>query len=285
MIPARFDYVRAESVEDALNLLKETKGEGRLIAGGHSLLPLMKFRLATPGTLIDISPLTALKGVRKEGERLIIGALTTYKQIMQEPLVHQYLPVLAETVRLIGDRQVRNRGTIGGNLAHADPVADLPATALALEANIHVLGEDGEREIPIQAFILGPLMTALADTSIITSISFAIPTGKTRSVYLKYAHPASGYAVVGVCAVAEKLEDGTVNHIRVGITGAGDVAYRAISVEESLAGQQATEEAIQQAASLAAEDGEMGQDTFASASYRKHLCAVYTERALKQLLL
>lgn len=284
MIPSTFDYIRANSLEEALKLLKEANGEAKLLAGGHSLVPLMKFRLTTPEQLIDISRIDDLKGVKKEGNRLFIGALTTHAEVAKDPLVQQYVPVLAETAGQIGDIQVRNKGTVGGNIAHADPAADLPATALALDAVVHLIGPDGEEDIPIQDFILGPLMTALPETSVVKCISFVIPSANSKSVYLKYAHPASGYAVVGVCAVAEKSHEGNVTRIQIGITGAGDCAYRAGSVEQHLIGKKVTVEVIHEASKLAADDGDMGHDLFASSEYRKHLCSVYTERALKQIL-
>lgn len=285
MIPSTFDYVRASTIEEALQLLQESNGEGKLLAGGHSLVPLMKFRLTTPEKLIDISRLKELKGVKKVGNRLFVGALTTHAELSKDPIVQQYIPVLADTARQIGDMQVRNRGTVGGNIAHADPAADLPGTAIALDAIVHLIGPDGEEEIPIQEFILGPLVTALPETCVLKAISFIIPPENSKSVYLKYAHPASGYAVVGVCAIAVKDKEGNVNFLRVGITGAGDCAYRAAAVEQYLQGKEASIEHINAASKLAADDGEMGNDLFASAEYRKHLCSIYAERALVQILL
>ncbi|AZU62861.1 FAD binding domain-containing protein [Neobacillus mesonae] len=285
MIPTNFDYVRAASVPEAIQLLKNCKGEGKIIAGGHSLVPLMKFRITSPGTLIDISKIQELKGVKKEGGRLVIGALTTYAEALEDPLISTHIPVLADAIKQIGDLQVRNKGTIGGNIAHADPAADLPALALALDAFVYITGEDGDEKIPIQEFLFGPFITALPETSLVTAISFAIPPTEGKSSYLKYFHPASGYAVVGVAAVARKTVDGTINHIRIGITGSGDCAYRAESVEKFLLGKKAVPEIITEAALLAADDAEMGEDTFASSEYRKHLCQVYTERALRAVLI
>lgn len=285
MIPSTFSYVRAASVAEAIRLLQESNGEGKLIAGGHSLIPLLKFRLTAPGTLIDISNLQELRGVRKEENRLVIGALTTYRQVYSDPLVQEHLPVLAEAVRQIGDIQVRNRGTIGGNLAHADPAADLPGVALALEALLEIHGEDGAELVEAESFFLGPLVTSMAETSLLTSVSFLLPPPGTKSTYLKYAHPASGYAVAGVCALAAAGPDGRVSYVRVGLNGVGDLAYRARSVEEKLLGEIPTPELVSEAAALAAADGEMGSDLFASAEYRRHLSQVYTEKALKRILL
>lgn len=285
MIPSSFDYVRAGSIEEAIHLMHESNGEGKFLAGGHSLLPLMKFRLTNPGVLIDISQITELRGVRKEGNRLVVGALATHRALYQDALVQAHIPVLGEAARTIGDLQVRNKGTVGGNLAHADSAADLPGVALALEAIVEVHGEDGKEAMEVEGFFLGPLVTALSETSVLTSVSFLIPPPHARSVYLKYAHPASGYAVVGVCAIAGVDEGGRIDFVRIGINGAADVAYRSASVEQALMGQKPTEETIRQASLLAAEDGEIGHDLFASESYRRHLCQVYTERALRQILL
>jgi len=285
MIPNTFAYVRANSLEEAIRLLAESQGGGKLLAGGHSLVPLMKFRLTAPATLIDISQLSQLRGIVVENDRLVIGALTTHREIAIHPLVRQHVPVLAEAARQIGDLQVRNRGTIGGNLAHADPAADLPGVALALDALLEIAGEDGEETLAAEHFFLGPLVTALPDTSVLTRISFELPPSHTRSTYLKFAHHASGYAVVGVCAIAGIGADGLIDYVRVGINGVADVAYRAYAVEQQLLGHAPTAEVIRQAAAYAADDGEISHDLFASEEYRRHLVKVYTERALRRVLL
>lgn len=285
MIPNSFDYVQAGSIEEAIRLMQESGGEGKFVAGGHSLVPLMKFRLTNPGKLIDISQITELRGIRQEGNRLVVGALTTHKQLYQNELVKQNIPVLAEAARTIGDMQVRNRGTVGGNLAHADSAADLPGVALALDAFMEVQGEDGREILDAEGFFLGPLVTALPETSVLSSVSFLIPPAHAKSVYLKYAHPASGYAVVGVCAIAGVGQDGRVDFVRIGINGAADIAYRATSVEQSLLGEIPTAETIRRATALAANEGEIGSDLFASEEYRRHLASVYTQRALTQILL
>lgn len=284
MISEAFDYARAESVEDAVRLLEESGGEAKVLAGGHSLLPLMKIRLTTLGKLIDIGQIRDLKGIRKENGRLVVGALTTHKEVANDPLVHRELPVLAEAASQIGDIQVRNRGTVGGNLAHADPASDLPAVAMALDAQFEVEGPDGKETLAAEEFFFGPLITAMPENSIMTSVSFAIPPEGAKSTYLKYAHPATGYAVIGVAAAAGKAADGTVDYVRVGITGVGDAAFRAEATEQMLLGNKPTGELIREAASQAAKGQEMGSDLFASEEYRRHLCSVYTARALNQLL-
>lgn len=285
MIPAKFDYVRADSIEQAIQLLQESDGEGKLIAGGHSLLPLMKFRLTEPGTLIDISRISELKGVRKAGERIIVGAMTTHREAAADPVIKEHIPVLAQAARQVGDIQIRNRGTVGGNIAHADPAADLPAAAIVLDAELTIQGEDGEETMSLDSFIIGPLITMMPENSIVTNVTFAIPPSHTKSTYLKYFHPASGYPVVGVAVVAGTSSDGKIDYIKVGITGAGDMVFRAEAVEDALMGQTPSESVIESAAGLAAESADMGSDLFASEEYREQLCKIYTARALKSVLL
>jgi carbon-monoxide dehydrogenase medium subunit len=284
VIPSTFEYARAGSVEEALRMLKEAGGEAKLLAGGHSLLPMMKMRLTSPGKLIDISRIRELRGVRREGDRLVVGALTTHRQVAGDPLVREHLPALAEAASQIGDLQVRNRGTVGGNLAHADPASDLPAVAVALEAELEVQGPDGKQTFGADGFFLGPLITALPEDGLLTSVSFAIPPKGAKSTYVKFPHPASGYAVVGVAAALGTGTDGTVNYVRIGITGASDTAYRAEAAEQALLGKKPTEETIREAAARAADGREMNGDLFASSGYRRHLVQVYTARALRKLL-
>ncbi|WNS74949.1 xanthine dehydrogenase family protein subunit M [Bacillus sp. DTU_2020_1000418_1_SI_GHA_SEK_038] len=283
MIPSKFDYIRVNSIDEAIQQLQQCNGEGKLIAGGHSLVPLLKFRLSEPGALIDISRIAELKGVQKDGDRIVIGALTTHFQVANDPIVKEHIPVLSETVRQIGDLQVRNRGTIGGNIAHADPAADLPAAAYVLDAEIAFHGEEGPETMNIDSFIVGPLITMLPENSVLTSVSFAIPPKHTKSTYLKFFHPASGYPVIGVAVVAGVGENDVIDYIKIAITGVGDVPYRATSVEDKLLGQTLSESVIKEAAQLAADEGEMASDLYTSEEYRRNLCKVYTERALKSV--
>ncbi|WP_240374105.1 FAD binding domain-containing protein [Bacillus piscicola] len=285
MIPVTFDYVRAKNVDQAIQQLKDSKGEGKILAGGHSLLPLMKMRLTEPQMLIDITGIDALKEVKKDGDRLIVGALNTHREVSIHPEIKEHIPLVAETARQIGDIQIRNKGTIGGNIAHADSAADLPAAAFVLNAEVLITNEFGEQSMDIDSFIIGPLITMMPEDSIVTGISFEIPPAHTESTYLKYFHPASGYPVVGVAVVAGTDSNGVIDYVRVGITGAGDVAFRATSVEEALIGKTPSEAVIKAASKSAAEDGEMGSDLFASEEYRENLCKVYTERALTSVLL
>lgn len=284
MIPSKFGYVRAESVDHVVQLLQESNGEGKIIAGGHSLLPLMKFRVTEPGQLIDISRVPDLKGVRVERDRVLVGAMMTHREVAEHPLVKEHIPVLSDAARLVGDIQIRNRGTIGGNIAHGDAIADLPAPALALDANLIVNGEDGTDVINIDGFFLGPLITALPENSVVTAISFEIPPAHAKSAYVKYFHPATGYPVVGVAVVLGVNNDRLVDYVRIGITGSGDTPYRAHAVEEQLIGKPLTEDVIMNASKLAADDGDIGSDLFASEAYRRNLCSVYTRRAISALL-
>jgi carbon-monoxide dehydrogenase medium subunit len=284
MIPQPFAYRRASSVADAIRILQEDEG-AKLLAGGHSLLPLMKMRLANPTTLIDISGLQELRGIQKIGDEIVIGALTTHAEVARHPLVRSHLPALAEAAEHIGDLQVRNRGTVGGNLAHADPASDLPAVALAYDARLTVLGPDGRDAIAADEFFLGPMVTALPEGYVVSSVAIPVPPQGAKSGYLKCPHPASGYAVVGVAAVVACADDGTIEYARIGVTGAADCAYRAHAVEEALVGQTVSAALIREAAAYAADDGVIGSDVYASEEYRRHLCAVYTERVLRKVLL
>lgn len=285
MIPAKFDYKRAKTVEEAVQLLKDSDGEGTILAGGHSLLPLLKFRITEPGLLVDISKIEGLKGARIEEDRLVVGALTTHYDVSKDELILDKIPALAKAASVIGDLQIRNRGTIGGNLAHGDPVADYPAVAIALDASLKVVSEDGEEDIPLEGFVLGPLITSIPETGIVTEVSFELPPAHAKQTYVKFFHPATAYPVVGVAVIAGVDEKNEIDFIRVGITGVGDVAYRAEEVEDALEGQTPSAELIDEAAQLAAEDGDMGEDLFASEEYREHLTKVFVKRALKEVLL
>lgn len=282
MIPSAFAYTRATSLEDALRQLA-ADSDAKLLAGGHSLLPLMRMRLATPEKLVDLAGVSELRGIAHVGDRLVIGALTTHAEVARHPLVQKLIPALTEAASQIGDLQVRNRGTVGGNLAHADPASDLPAIALAFDAEIEVATLEGRQTIAAAEYFLGPLLTALPDHAVVTRVTFAVTPAASRSVYEKYPHPASGYAVVGVAAAGSIAADGTVSKLCIGVTGAAEVAYRATAVENALRGQRPTPEAIRAAAEHAAEDGDIASDLFASAAYRSHLCQVYTVRALNRV--
>lgn len=283
MHPYPFAYRRAASVDEALQLLA-SEDEPKLLAGGQSLLPVMKLRFAQPGTLIDISEIGDLRGVRVEGDTLVIGALTTHHDLENDPLIAEHAPLLAEIAHVIGDQQVRNRGTIGGVLAHGDPSADYPAGVLALDATVVAQGPDGEREIPIADFFQGFMTTALAPDEIVTSIRIPLAQGATGVNYQKLANPASGYAIVGIAAVVTTAADGAIGSLRLGMTGVGDVAYRATAVEDALIGQQPSEEVIKAACVHAVDGIEPLDDLHAPAAYRAKVACNLARRAIMTAL-
>ena len=279
MIPASFEYESPKTLNEALSLLA-SQPEAKLLAGGHSLLPAMKLRLANPSLLIDLGRVAGLDYIRDAGETINIGALTTHATVAASKLLLSASPLLAQAAANIGDIQVRNRGTLGGSLAQAHPSADYPAAVLALDAHIVASSQAGERAIPARSFFTGIFTTSLRPEEIITEIRVPRTTG-AATLYKKFHHPASGYAVVGVAVVvrgsASKIENAAV-----GITGVGEIAYRATAVEEALRGKPAS--AIADAAKHAADKVEALGDNYASADYRRHLAQVYTRRALQEAL-
>lgn len=281
MYPAEFDYRAPTALADALHLLQGRDGVAKVLAGGQSLLPLMKLRLAEAGTLVDIGRIAELRGIREDGDAVVIGATTTYRDLIDSAVIGRRVPLLVETVRQIGDMQVRSRGTIGGSLAHADPAGDLPATVLALDARITAEGSGGTRTIQAGDFFTGMLTTALKEGEVLTSVRVpALDQARAGSAYLKHRHPASGYAVVGVAAIVRLAADGTCQEVRVGITGAGSLAMRAAAVETALKGKRPDDATLAEASSHAAEGLDLLSDTYASAEYRGHLAQVLTRRAL-----
>lgn len=280
MNPAAFEYIRAENLQDTITALQRDGDGAKLIAGGHSLLPIMKLRLAEPERLIDIGRLAELRGIRREDGALVLGALTTHHQIASDPLIADTAPLLAETAALIGDRQVRNRGTIGGALAHADAAADYPAAILALEATIVAEGPAGRREIAAGDFFVDFLTTALAPAEVLTEIRFPIAGPGQGWSYQKLANQASGYAIVGVAALVEFDADGTLGDARIGVTGAAPVPWRANAAESVLRGQRPDDGAIRAASSLVPDGVELLDDLHGSADYRRMVTRGLTQRAL-----
>lgn len=285
MFPNRFDYVAASSLPQALELLGRAPDETKILAGGHSLLPALKLGLAEVKTLVDIGRLRELAYVRRDNGRrddgrVRIGPLTTHATVERSGELAALLPILPEAAALIGDLQVRNRGTIGGSLAHGDPAADLPAVMLALEAELGVIGPGGERAIAADAFFVDLFATALRPDEILAEVRIPALPARTGTSYLKFPHPASRYAVCGVAGVVTLGANDRVERVRVGVTGVGAKAYRATAVEGALTGQPATAEAIGQAAQHAAAGADTLSDLVASAEYREHLARVYTQRAL-----
>jgi carbon-monoxide dehydrogenase medium subunit len=283
MIPAEFDYVRVASVEQAVELLHDGKGETRLLAGGHSLIPLMKLRLARPRLLLDIRPIPGLNGVRRSNGTLAIGPTATHQTVATSELVRQVAPLLGEAASHIGDVQVRNAGTLGGSLAHADPGGDLPAAALAVGAVIQAQGPGGTRSIAADDFFVGLLTTALAPDEMLVRVDVPVPTGRVGSAYLKFDNPASHYALVGVAAWFQLATDGSIAAARVGVTGVAPWAYRARQTEAALLGQLPTGPVVAAAAArvLDGHEDEVNGDIHASSEYRAHVAQVLTRRALE----
>ncbi len=281
MIPAQFAYHAPTSVKEALQLL-QAHPDAKLLAGGHSLLPMMKLRLARPADLIDLGRLSELRYIKEDRGTVAIGALTTHWMVESSALLKAKVPVLAEAAAQIGDVQVRNLGTIGGSLAHADPAADYPATVLALEASVVAEGPKGLRTISSTEFFTGMLATALTSQEILRELRVPALAARTGSAYLKFPHPASGFAVVGVAAVITVDAKGKCERVRIGVTGVASIAYRATAVENQLAGKALDAQTIATAAEKAAEAVDVNEDIFASAEYRAHLARVYTKRAIQK---
>jgi carbon-monoxide dehydrogenase medium subunit len=277
VISTSFDYARANSVEEAIGKLKAAKGAGKLIAGGHSLVPLMKLRLSEPGLLIDIARIPELKGIRKAGAAIEIGAGTVHHEVATSSLIEDMCPMLAETAAAIGDQQVRNRGTIGGSLAHADPAADYPAAMLALDADILIAGAKGTRVVKASKFFKGLFTVDLGPDEVVTAVRFApIKT----AAYAKLHQRASHFAIVGVAAALE-ISDGTIKDARIGVTGATPSAKRLTKVEQQLSGKKPSAETIAAASKDAgAELKDLNGDLHASEDYRRAMVTVFTRRAL-----
>ena len=276
MTPAAFDYHRPTSVDEALSLLGD---EGiRPLAGGHSLIPAMKIRLATPSAIVDLGGIPGLDGIQRDGDELVIGALATHAAVASSPIVHEGCPMLAEAAGQIGDRQVRNRGTIGGSIAHADPGADYPTVTTALGATIVTASKSGGRSIPAEDAFVDVFTTALEPGELITSIRIPATPARTGAAYVKHAHPASRYAVVGVGAVIG-IENGTVSSARLAIGGAGPTPI--VAGIDGLIGQAPTADAIAAAAAgVGAAIPIPLADTYASGDYRKHLAEITARRAI-----
>ncbi len=281
MIPSAFDYHRPASLAEATQLLAANE-DAKILAGGHSLLPMMKLRLATPSVVIDIGRLDELRGIQEAGGAIIIGANVTHYEAETSAVLQQQCPILAETAAAIGDVQVRNAGTVGGSVAHADPSADWPAAMLVVNAEITLSKSGGTRTVSAADFFVDLLMTAMEEDEILTSIRVNANPPRTGGAYLKVPQPASGFALAGVAAQVTLGSDDTIQQVAVGITGVDNTAFRANATEAALQGQAATEAAISQASAQAADGADALEDIHASAEYRLHLARVYTKRALLQ---
>jgi len=283
-VPVAFDYHVANTVDEAVKLLQEYGDEAKIIAGGHSLLPAMKLRLAQPAHLIDIGRIPNLAYIREDNGAVAVGALTTYSMIEKSDLIRRYFPMLIEGTDLIGDQQVRNRGTIGGSLAHSDPAADMPGMVLALRAEVITQGPKGLRTIKIDDFLVGTFETALEENEVITEIRLPIPPAHTGSAYEKLANKASHYAVAGCAAVITTDGNGTCTAASVAITGAADKTARASAVEAALVGKKLDEATIAEAASHAADGLAIVEDIHGSKAYRSEMCRVTARRAITRAL-
>ena len=277
MIPTEFEYRRATSLDDAIAMLAATGGEGKFIAGGHSLVPLMKLRLSEPGVLIDIARIPGLGGIREREGKIEIGATTTHHAVATSEMLLHNAPVVAEAAAEIGDPQVRNRGTLGGSLAHSDPAADMPAVMVALDAEIHLKGEGGWRSVRAADFFQDLFTVDMREDELIVGVQFA----PVRSAaYAKLHQKASHYAIVGVAACLD-VEGGTIRGARLGLTGASTHAQRMPAAEEALAGKPLNADTIAAAAAVAGDGlGEVNADLHASEEYRRAMVKVFTRRAL-----
>ena len=279
MIAAPFEYVRAHTIDEALSLLAQNE-DAKVLAGGHSLIPAMKLRLAQPPLLVDISRIKDLTYIREEEGQIRVGAMTTHYQIESSDLLKTICPLLPDCASHIGDMQVRNKGTIGGSVAHADPAGDWPAAIIALNAEIVATSKNGDRIIRADDFFVDMLTTALEPGEILREIRINKTNGRTGHAYVKMPHPASGFAVVGVAANLSFNGGSECKSASIGITGISSKAYRAAGVESALTGATANDATILNAANHATDGIDVNGDVFASDEYRKHLAAVYTRRAI-----
>lgn len=280
MYPAPFEYRSASTVAEAIELIRAGDGDAKILAGGHSLIPAMKLRLAQPAVLVDIAGIPGLRGVRRNGDVIEIGAMTTHRDLEVDPVIAAGAPILGEVAGIIGDVQVRNRGTIGGAVAHADPAADYPASILALDATMVAQGPNGTRRIAAGDFFVDLLTTALEPDELLVSIEVPALAKGTGASYQKAANQASGYAIVGVAAVVA-VSGGKITSAKIGITGAGPTAIRATAAEATLAGVAAGDAAAVRAAVASAADGiDYLEDIHADAAYRARLVRGLAERAV-----
>ncbi len=281
MIPAQFDYLTPATLAEAVSLLGQHPDEAKILAGGHSLIPAMKLRLATPQIVIDIGRIKDLSYIREEGGQIRIGATTTHYQLEASDRLREICPLLPECAAQIGDVQVRNKGTIGGSIAHSDPAADWPAAIIALGAEMVAVSAGGERVIKADDFFVDMLTTALEPGEILREIRINRPSADFGQVYLKVPQPASGFAVVGVAVSLTRDKSGACASAGIGITGVASKAYRASAVEKALVGKALDQQSIAAAAEHAADGVSVNGDLYASDAYRTHLAKVYTRRAIE----
>jgi len=283
MIPGSFEYYAPRSLGDAVKFLAEHRDDVKILSGGQSLLPLMKMRLSKPAFIVDIGRIPGLDAITEEDNQLIIGALATHTQIESSELLKKKCPLLPQTATTIADVQVRNRGTLGGSIAHADPAGDWPAAIMALDAEIKIAGPNGERWVKCDDFFLGLLMSVLEPDELVTAIKVPV-TGDDKTAYMKAAPRSSGFAVVGVAVRLAVNSGGTCSRAAIGITGVTDKAYRAEKVEQMLTGKRLEASEIERAAAEATRNVDTIEDINGSVEYRKHLTEVYVARAIEAAL-
>jgi carbon-monoxide dehydrogenase medium subunit len=284
MFPASFGYLTANSVDEALQLLTKHGDDAKLLAGGHSLIPAMKLRLASPRYLIDLGTVPGLRGVRVDGNSLAIGALTVHADVASSDLVHKHVPGLADAASVIGDPQVRNRGTIGGSVAHADPAADFPVILTALNASFVLQSPSGNRTVAADDFFMDFFTTAMATNEVLTEIRVPLPSPGAGTAYAKLGHPASGYVVVSAGVLTNRQPSGQCASARVAIGGMGGKPVRATATEAALQGQPLTQEVIVAAAAKAADGTDPDDDSYASADYKRHMATIYARRAIEKAI-
>lgn len=284
MIPAPFDYQAATTLDEAVALLNQHPDDAKILAGGHSLIPAMKLRLAQPQFLIDIGRIADLSYIKEEAGQIRLGAMTTHYAIESSDRLKDICPLLPACAAQIGDVQVRNKGTIGGSVAHSDPAGDWPAAIIALNAEMVVVGPGGERVIGADDFFVDLLTTALQPSEILREIRIAAPQGRFCHAYQKVRHPASGFAVVGVAVSLAFDGAGFCQSAGVGITGVASKAYRAVAVEAALIGKELDDETIAEAAAHATDGVDANSDLYASEDYRRHLAQVHTRRAIQRAI-
>jgi carbon-monoxide dehydrogenase medium subunit len=283
MYPAAFEYHAPATVKDALKLLGKLD-DAKILAGGHSLVPMMKLRLAQPKNIIDLRKVTTLSGIKEEKSVITVGAMTTHWEVESSPVLKAKAPVVSETAAIIGDPAVRNKGTIGGSLAHADPAADMPATAIALGFEFVCEGAKAKRTVKVDDWFQGLMSTALGDGELLTQIRIPVWPAGSGAAYLKFPHPASRFAVVGVAAAVTLDGQGAASKVGVGVTGAGTKAVRAKGVEAGATGKKLDAATIEAAASKAADGVDVQADLQGSVEYKSHLCRVFARRALEAAL-
>jgi aerobic carbon-monoxide dehydrogenase medium subunit len=280
MIPAAFDYARPTTVDEALTAIAEGGEDAKVLAGGQSLIPVMRLRLAAPSLVVDLGRVTELRGVRDDGDAIVVGAMTTHSDVLADPLIAQHAPLVAEATATVADRQVRHRGTFGGALAHADPAGDLPAVALALDAEFVIAGPGGgRRTVPAREFFVDYLTTALGEQDLLVEVRLPKLAGQWGMHYEKFHRVAQAWAIVGVAA-AVRRENGHIAEARIGLTNMGPTPLRATTTEQALTGTDATAGAITEAAAHAAEGTQPTDDLNGKADYREHLARVLTRRAV-----